>query len=60
MPVLCTFYGIIVRMYREIDGKHKVPHIHAEYSGDEIAVDFDGNVLEGTMPKTNLNFWRHG
>ena len=23
MPVLSSFYGIIVRMYREIDGKHK-------------------------------------
>ena len=33
MPVLCMFYGIIVRMYREMGGKHNMPHIHAEYSG---------------------------
>ena len=32
MPVLCMFYGIIVRMYREMGGKHNMPHIHAEYS----------------------------
>ena len=50
MPVLSTFYGIIVRMYREIDGKHNTPHIHAEYSGDEIVMDFEGNVLEGAIP----------
>ena len=28
MPVLSTFYGIIVRMYRETGGKHNLPHIH--------------------------------
>ena len=41
MPVLCMFYGIIVRMYREIGGKHNMPHIHAEYSGQEIAQKSD-------------------
>ncbi len=54
MPVISTFYGIIVRMYRETDTKHNIPHIHAEYSGDEIAVDFDGNVLEGSIPRNKL------
>ena len=54
MPVLSTFYGIIVRMYRETDGKHNLPHIHAEYSGDEIVVDFDGNVIEGSIPRNKL------
>ena len=36
LPVLSIFYGIIVRMYREQGGKHNMPHIHAEYSGEEI------------------------
>lgn len=51
MPVLSTFYGIIVRIYRETDGRHNLPHIHAEYSGHEAAVDFEGNVLEGSLPR---------
>lgn len=54
MPVLCTFYGIIVRMYREKGGKHKVPHIHAEYSGDEVVVDFNGNIIEGELPNSKM------
>ncbi len=54
MPVLSTFYGIIVRMYREIGGKHNEPHIHAEYSGEEIVISLDGTVLEGTFPKSKL------
>ena len=51
MPVLSIFYGIIVRMYREQGGKHNMPHIHAEYSGEEIVMTLDGTILEGGFPK---------
>ena len=54
MPVLSVFYGIIVRMYREIGGKHNMPHIHAEYSGAEMVVALDGSVLEGDFPKNKM------
>ena len=56
MPVLSTFYGIIIRMYKENGGKHKTPHIHAEYSGIEIAVALDGTILEGdeNFPKGKM------
>lgn len=54
MPVLSTFFGIIVRMYKENGGKHKMPHIHAEYSGDEVVVTLDGDVLEGGIPKSKM------
>jgi len=56
MPVLSTFFGIIVRMYRETGGKHNIPHIHAEYSGYEIVVSLSGDILEGEekFPKNKL------
>ena len=54
MPVLSTFYGIIVRMYREVGGRHNLPHIHAEYAGDEIVIALDGTILEGEFPKGKL------
>ena len=38
-------------MYRELGGKHNLPHIHAIYSGDEVVVDLEGNVLEGAIPR---------
>lgn len=50
MPVLSLFYGIIVRMYSEPKGRHKVPHIHAEYQGEEAVFDLDGNLIEGNFP----------
>lgn len=51
MPVISMFYGIIIRMYREIGGRHKMPHIHAEYAGDEVVVALDGTILDGAIPK---------
>lgn len=54
MPVLSMFYGIIVRMYREVGGKHNMPHVHAEYSGEELVITLDGTILEGSMPNNKL------
>ncbi|MCD8154645.1 MAG: DUF4160 domain-containing protein [Clostridiales bacterium] len=54
MPVISMFYGIIVRMYKENSGKHNIPHIHAEYSGDEIVITLDGEILEGRIPNNKL------
>lgn len=54
MPVLSIFFGIIVRMYRETGNKHNVPHIHAEYSGCELAIALDGTILEGELPKNKM------
>ena len=45
MSTISMFYGIVIRMYREQGGKHKMPHIHAEYSGDEIVITLDGTVV---------------
>jgi len=50
------FFGIIIRMYREINGPHNIPHIHAEYQGQEMVISLDGEILEGSLPskKTKL------
>ena len=50
MPVLSMFYGIIVRMYREIGERHHVPHFHAAYAEHSIVIGLDGATLEGLLP----------
>ena len=60
MPVLSTFFVIIVRMYNEKGGKHNIPHIHVEYSGEELVIGLDGTILEGSIPKNKrklLDAW---
>ena len=54
MPVLSAFYGIIIRMYREIGTKHNKPHIHAEYGEHSVVVSLDGDVIEGGFPRNKM------
>jgi len=56
MPAISVFYGIIVRMFKEDSERHNVPHIHAKYNEYEIAIAFDGKILEGEMPIKQLKF----
>ena len=46
MPVIATFFGIVIRMfYRE----HGVPHFHAEYQGQQASFTLDGDLLAGAL-----------
>jgi hypothetical protein len=46
MPVISTFFGIVIRMfYRE----HGVPHFHAEHQGQQATFTFDGEILAGSI-----------
>jgi hypothetical protein len=48
MPVICTFYGIIVRMYHR---DHGPAHIHVQYAQHSATVRIaDGAFLHGSVP----------
>lgn len=60
MPSLSTFYGLIIWMYKEIGGKHNVPHIHVQYGEENLVISLDGDVLEGSIPRNKkklLDAW---
>jgi hypothetical protein len=51
VPIISTFYGIVIRMfYRE----HEPAHVHAEYSGQQAKFDFDGKLVAGEMSRARL------
>lgn len=55
MPVIATFYGIVVMMYFLDKKRHKRPHIHARYQGDEVVIGIPGgDVLEGKLPPAKM------
>jgi hypothetical protein len=51
MPIISQFYGILIYIYKEIGGQHNLPHFHAKYSEHEAIYDFEGNLLNGELPK---------
>lgn len=53
MPIISRFYGIVIAMYFN---DHNPPHFHAKYSGYEALFDFEGGVLEGSLPKRAEKF----
>ena len=51
MPTISMFYGIIISLYFFDDERHKLPHIHAKYQGDEASFSIiDGEILGGSIP----------
>ncbi|MBI2441891.1 MAG: DUF4160 domain-containing protein [Lentisphaerae bacterium] len=44
MPEISRFFGIIIRMYYN---DHTPPHVHAEYQGEKVLLDFRGNIVRG-------------
>ena len=48
MPIISTFYGIVIRMNF---GDHNPPHFHAEYQGFQAAFDIaSGKLIAGELP----------
>jgi hypothetical protein len=46
MPVVSTFFGIIIRMFF---ADHEPPHFHVEYQGQSATFDFAGKLLAGEL-----------
>ena len=46
MPIISSFFGIVIRMFY---GEHGVPHFHAEYQGQQATFTFDGEILAGNL-----------
>ena len=51
MPIISQFYGILIYIYKETGGRHHIPHFHAKYSEFEGVYDFEGNLIEGNLPR---------
>ncbi|MFH1289058.1 MAG: DUF4160 domain-containing protein [bacterium] len=55
MPVISMFYGIIISMFYIDNRRHKKPHIHVQYQGEEAVISIpDGKVLEGSIKASKL------
>ncbi len=51
MPTISMFFGIVVYMYGYDNARHKSPHIHAKYQGQDASFSIaDGELLAGEIP----------
>ena len=50
MPVISVFYGVTIYMYFLDNRRHKLPHIHVEFGGDDAVLEIpSGRILEGSL-----------
>ena len=55
MAVISMFYGIIVSMYYFDTRKHKKPHIHVRYQGQEVVLSIpEGEILGGELKRNKM------
>jgi hypothetical protein len=51
MPVVSSFYGLIIYMYYLDNKQHNFPHIHVKYQQFEAIYKIpDGSILDGNLP----------
>ncbi len=51
MPLISSFYGVLVYIFKELGGVHKKSHVHAIFGTDKLLVAFDGEILAGSLPR---------
>ena len=52
MPLISSFYGVLVYLYWLDTRQHHLPHIHAMYAGDEAVFAIaNAEVLDGSLPR---------
>lgn len=56
MPIISTFYGIIIRMYFNDSEQHHTPHFHAKYGEFVASFSFDGKILSGNFPNKQTKY----
>ncbi|MFH1563159.1 MAG: DUF4160 domain-containing protein [Nitrospirota bacterium] len=53
MPELSRFFGIIIRMYAEINDSHHRPHFHAYYQNEVAIYSVDTiELIAGSLPRS--------
>ncbi len=55
MPVISSFYGILIFFYYADNRKHHRQHFHVQYNEFEAVIAIDnGDILEGELPVAKM------
>lgn len=58
MTTLSMFYGIVIIMYNEADGRHHTPHIPCSVRGIRMLYRFRRQCFDGRFPPRKLALLR--
>lgn len=52
MPEISRFLGMVIHIYFD---DHSEPHLHVRLAESRCKIDFEGNILNGSLPIPKLN-----
>jgi hypothetical protein len=56
MPLLSSFFGVLIYMFKEKNTPHKKPHVHAVFAEDKMSIASDGEILAGKLPRKQQKY----
>jgi len=51
MPLISSFLGILIYMFKEKNSPHHKPHVHVVYAEYKLSIAADGEILAGFLPR---------
>jgi len=51
MPLISSFLGILIYMFKEKNSPHYKPHVHVVFGGSKMSIAADGEILAGSLPR---------
>jgi hypothetical protein len=56
MPLISSFFGVLIYMFKEKNSPHKKPHVHATFAGEKMSIASDGEILAGKLPRKQQKY----
>ena len=56
MPLISSFFGILIYVFKEKNSPHAKPHVHAAFAGDRMSIAADGEILAGKLPRKQQKY----
>jgi len=56
VPLISSFFGILVYMYKERNCPHGRPHVHAVFANERVSISADGVILAGGLPRKQQKY----
>ncbi len=49
MPLISSFAGILIYMFKELNSPHSIPHVHVVFGNQKLSITFEGKILAGEL-----------
>jgi hypothetical protein len=56
MPLISSFFGVLIYMFQEKNTSHSKPHVHAVFAEYKMSIAADGEILAGKLPRKQQKY----